>query len=91
MAAKAGMIRSGRVACEQAVRNGQAHMLMVASDTAKEERERFEALCGKHHCICIEGPDKEELGRIIGKTARSYIVITDQKMADVIRKNWNFH
>jgi predicted RNA-binding protein YlxR (DUF448 family)/ribosomal protein L7Ae-like RNA K-turn-binding protein len=84
LAMKKGAVASGSDACESAARDGQASLIILASDASANIKHRFVRIAASHGIDCIEIGEKAELGRHIGKSERSALAILDRRLAQSI-------
>ncbi|MDO4621839.1 MAG: ribosomal L7Ae/L30e/S12e/Gadd45 family protein [Eubacteriales bacterium] len=83
---KAGKAASGEFAAEKALKEGRGYLLILAEDASDNTRKKFENMADWRevpHCTYLS---KTELGQIIGKGERSCVVITDENLAENIRR-----
>lgn len=81
LATKAGKLVSGEEACERAVKNGNACLIIVAEDAANNMKVRFENMC-KHRGVDIRIFGKRELlGKFTGKDIRVVIGILQKEFS----------
>lgn len=86
LAARARQIISGQALCRQALNSGKGHLIVLAEDVSEPIRARFTGLSqGKGVPMVIIGT-KDDLGRWVGKSARSALLIRDVHLAEAIRK-----
>ncbi len=88
LAARARQIISGEALCRKALNSGKdrGHLIVLAQDVSDTIRARFTGLSqGKGVPMVIIGT-KEDLGRWVGKSARSALLIRDVHLAEAIRK-----
>lgn len=87
LAMKAGGIAAGSFAAEQAVKGGQAFLLILAKDASDNTKKKFNNSCAYYHVPLIEFGEKEKLGHSIGKEERSALAVTNESLAGAMRKN----
>ena len=87
LAARAGKTVSGAGACEETLRAGNAKLLIVAKDIARNSMDKIldaasagDSKTGKE-LSCYSFSTTEMLGYAIGKSNRAAIVITDEGFA----------
>lgn len=86
--AKAGKLTSGEDGCLINIRNGNAHLILIASDASDNSIKMFSQKCD-HYGIKVMKSDeynKEMLGKLIGKSERSAVAILDEGFATEIEK-----
>ncbi|MBO4580641.1 MAG: ribosomal L7Ae/L30e/S12e/Gadd45 family protein [Clostridiales bacterium] len=87
LAARAGQAVSGSGACEETLKNGKAHLLIVAKDISRNSMDKILdwASAGNRKTgkaiNCFSFSTVESLGYAIGKSNRAAIVITDEGFA----------
>ena len=86
LAMKAGKVVSGEFAVEKYVKEGKAHLVLVAEDASQNTKKSAHDMC-----VCYEVPlydigTKEKLGRAIGKEYRALIAVTDENFAKAMTK-----
>lgn len=87
LAMKSGNIASGEFLTEQAIRSGNAKLVIVAEDASANTKKKFINSCKYYHIpIAIFG-DKDSLGNAIGKEFRASLAVLDQGFASSISKN----
>ncbi|MFH1008662.1 MAG: L7Ae/L30e/S12e/Gadd45 family ribosomal protein [Candidatus Latescibacterota bacterium] len=84
LAARARQVISGGAMCRQALNSGKGHLIVLAEDVSESIRARFAGLSqGKGVPMVIIGT-KEDLGRWVGKSARSALLVRDVHLAGAI-------
>lgn len=81
---KAGKLASGELACELAIKNNEAYLVILADDASKNTNKRFNDKCNYRKVPQVVYGTKESLGSAIGKATRASIAITDKKLAEKI-------
>lgn len=84
IAAKAGKVVSGGFMCEKAIQEGNACLIIVAEDAAKNTRKKFTDKCTYYKVPYIVFGNSEVLGNRIGKEKRMTLAITDDGLAKQI-------
>lgn len=82
IAMKAGKVASGETACENAIKNGTAQLVILANDASDNTRKHFADMCEYRNIKMVIHSDKESLGRAVGRDLRSNLAITDKGLAD---------
>ena len=80
-AAKAGAIISGETGCLSAIKKNRACLLIIAEDAAESTRTSFQSNAAQKQLPVITGATKDEMGRAIGKSPRSILVIIKKDFA----------
>lgn len=86
LAMRAGKLASGEEGVLQAVRSGQAVMVLVAEDASGNSRKKYRDKCEFYHVPLIEPLTRHELGRALGKAERVAVAVTDAGFAGLIEK-----
>lgn len=83
---KAGKSESGEFRCEEAIRSGQARLVLLAADASDNTRKRFHDRCCYYHITIIDTElSKWELGHTMGQGARSCAAICEEGLAKLIQ------
>ena len=86
LAQKAGKVASGDFAVRSALKSGQAKLLVVAEDAARNSNKDMYYLAEVAGVEVIELLTRDELGYAIGKAKRTALVITDNNFAKMLKK-----
>lgn len=89
LAMKAGRIISGGSSCEDAVRDKKAKLVLLANDASENTKKRIQDKCRFYQVPLIRYSEMDSLGRIIGKSSRSTLAVTDEGFAKEIEKTLN--
>lgn len=89
LAEKAGKIASGEFAVEKAVKEGRAHLVVVAADASDNTRKMFQNMCEYYRVPLLVYSDKDTLGHGIGKMTRASLAVLDQGFAGAVKKQMN--
>lgn len=81
LATRAGKTAGGAMACERAVIRGTAAVVLIASDAAKDTREKTMALCRKAGIPCFVTGTGETIGRYTGKRIHMTTAVLDAEIA----------
>lgn len=81
LAKRAHAVRSGAVACEQAIEKGQAKLIVLAEDAADEVKLAYTARARSRGIKIVAVPSKTALGNAIGKSPRAALIVTDAGFA----------
>lgn len=84
LATKAGKVMTGAQACEAAIKDGKAGLVIIAKDASENSKIPITRLCGYKGITFREFSDKESLGRYTGSTYRAVMIIRDAGFADKI-------
>jgi ribosomal protein L7Ae-like RNA K-turn-binding protein len=86
LAMRARKLISGEELVVQAVRNGQAKLVLLAADASANTAKRITDKCRHYGVACFTLGDRFELGRAIGKDARVTLAVADSSMAERIQQ-----
>ena len=86
MAAKAGKVVSGEFSVEKAVKGGKAWLVLVAEDASFNTKKSFTNMCEFYECDIVFYGEKDALGHAIGKEFRASVAITDENLANAVKK-----
>ena len=86
LARRAGSVVSGEFAAEKAVKQGKAHLVIVAEDASSNTKKLFTDKCASYGVPCRFYADKEALGHAIGEQLRASAAVTDQGFAASLLK-----
>lgn len=81
LAARAGALVYGTDLVRRAVRAGRVRHAVVASDISDNTSEKLRPLLEKSGVTVIEGPDRGELGALVGRGPLSVVGISDAQLA----------
>ena len=87
LAAKAGKTKSGEFMTEKEVKEGRAHLVIVADDASDNTKKKFQNMCDFYQVPIYFYKDKDTLGHAMGKEFRASLVILDEGFAKGIRKH----
>lgn len=89
LAEKARKVVSGEFSVEKAIKTGMAWLVIVSTDASDNTKKSFSNMCEFYQCdLCFYGT-KEELGNAIGKQFRASVAITDENLANAVKKQMN--
>ena len=78
LAAKAGRIKSGEWAAENAIKSENAFLVIIAEDASENTKKHFSDMCSFRGIPIYVYGSMDELGRCIGKGSRASIALTDE-------------
>ena len=81
LAMKAGKVLSGEFSCENAIRDGKAKLVIIATDASANTSKKFNDKCSFYEVPVRTCFTKEELGHFIGKDPRAVAAVTDEGFA----------
>lgn len=85
-AAKAGKITYGSDACIMGLNKQKIQLILLASDTAANTKEKIEHTCKKAGVSCIKCFDRETLSEAVGKYNKVVLGITDASFSEKIKE-----
>ena len=85
IAQRAGKIAAGDAAAKESLLHGKAYLLVLAEDAAEKVKTELSALAAGRIPILL-WPDKDDLGRIVGKSRRGALTLLDEGFARAIQK-----
>lgn len=86
LATKAGKTQSGEFLTEKEVKEGKAHLVIIAGDASANTKKKFQNMCDFYKVPIYFYGDKETLGHAMGKEIRASLAIIDAGFAKSIRK-----
>ncbi|WP_400163017.1 YlxQ family RNA-binding protein [Brevibacillus sp. TJ4] len=86
MAMRARKVVTGEEMVLQAVRNGQARLVLLASDASENTAKKMRDKCSYYGVSCVTTSDRYTLGHAIGKDGRVTVAVTDGKLAESIQR-----
>lgn len=86
MAQRAGCLSSGDFIAERMLKKGQAALVLMATDTAENNEEKYKFLCEEYQVPLRKLFTKEELGKTIGKEFRAVVTVNDRGFAKALLK-----
>jgi len=84
MAMRAGKLVTGDDTVLKSIRQGKAHLVIVAGDASDNTKKKYRDKCGYYNVKLAEAFDRVELGMAIGKEARVLVAVTDAGFARMI-------
>lgn len=86
IATKAGKTVTGEFSTEKAVKEGKARLVVVAKDSSDNTKKKFQNMCDYYHTTICFFSDKVSLGNACGKDFRASMAITDEGLANAVKK-----
>lgn len=86
LAAKAGLVVSGEVPTESAVKSNKAFLVIISEDASKNTTKKFTNMCTYYNVPVLSYSTKEMLGRAMGKNMRSSMAFLDEGFAQTVRR-----
>jgi ribosomal protein L7Ae-like RNA K-turn-binding protein len=68
----------------EALRAGAARLVVCATDGSDAQRRKVEALATAREIPVLSGPDRAELGRLVGSVPVTAVAVTDAALAKEI-------
>ncbi|MBE5933126.1 MAG: 50S ribosomal protein L7ae [Lachnospiraceae bacterium] len=90
IAAKAGKVVSGGFMCEKAIQEGDACLIIIAQNAAKNTRKKFIDKCTYYKVPYIIFGQSDVLGNRIGKESRMTLAVTDMGLAKQVANKLDF-
>ena len=87
LAARGRNVVRGEFQTESAVKTGQAMVVLVAEDASKNTKKLFLDKCSFYEVPVYIYGTKESLGRAIGRQERSSVGVTNEGLAESVKKN----
>ena len=87
LATKAGKVVSGEFCTEKEVKSGMAWLVIVADDASDNTKKKFRNMCEFYQVPIYFYKDKDTLGHAIGKQFRASLAVTDEGLANGIKKH----
>ena len=84
LATKAGKVVSGEFMTAKSVKEGQAHLVIVAKDASDNTKKKFRNTCEYYQVPIYFYSDKVSLGKSMGKEFRASLGILDKGFAQAI-------
>ena len=81
LALRAGHLVSGDAAVLNAIRTGEAQLVIVAEDASDATKKRFEDKCKSYSAGMLLFGEREALGHALGKEMRAVAAVTDAGFA----------
>ncbi len=86
LAMRAGKLAIGEGKAADAVRDGKAELLLLATDTAHNTEKRFLNMTQFYQVPILRPGDRTQLGAAIGKDAAVVLAVTDPGFAEQMKK-----
>ncbi len=83
---KAGKLSSGEVGTQQSITSGKAKLVIISQDASENTTNDFKNKCDYYKVPYVVFGDKENLGRAIGKSERTSLVVCDNGFAKAFRE-----
>ncbi len=86
LAARMRGIAFGEGAAKDAIREGKAYLVIVASDASENTKKKFKNTCGFYSARMAEYSDKITLGRYTGRGFAVVLAVMNQGIAEELSK-----
>ena len=86
LAKRAGMVLAGEALVENAVRQAQAKLLILAKDASDNTKKKFHNSALYYGIPIIEVGTKSELGHAIGEEYRAIVAVTDSGFVEKLQQ-----
>lgn len=90
LAQRAGAIKSGEFMTENTIKAGKSFLCVVAEDASDNTKKQFNDMCNHYKVPFVIYSTKENLGHAIGKEFRASLCVTNEDLANGIKKKLNF-
>ena len=84
LAMKAGKVGYGADMCEEKIKNGEAHLVIIAEDSSSNTKNKFKEFAEKYNIRIIVIGNMEELSASIGKVNKGVFTILDEGFSNKI-------
>lgn len=78
---RAGKLISGSQAVKSHLNRGRVKLLVIANDASPQSAQEINRLAGAKAVPVLTYGSKDDLGRLIGKSPRSALAVTDEHIA----------
>ena len=86
LAQKAGKVKAGEYLTMKALKEGKAHLTVIAADTSEKSKARISRACDVFGCKAVGFGSKAELGHFTGAQNKSVICLTDEGFSNGLLK-----
>ena len=83
---KAQKLVSGEAACEKALQNGTAALVLISTDASNNTKKKFVNKSFYYKVPCYTLFDRDALSKAIGKTNRATLAVADEGFAGRIEE-----
>ena len=88
LATKAGKTVSGEFSVEKAVKEGNAHLVIVSIEASENTKKKFTNMCTFYNVPIRFYGTKEELGHYMGKEFRATLAVIDDGFKNALEKQF---
>ena len=85
LASKAGKIVTGEDTIRNAIRKGKVKLLIISEDASQNTQKRFLNAAAHYSIEYVVWGHMDDLGKYIGKNARSVVAIVDDNFGRIIK------
>ncbi|MBU5482785.1 ribosomal L7Ae/L30e/S12e/Gadd45 family protein [Clostridium sp. MSJ-11] len=89
IAKKAGKCLEGYNKCEDSIKKGNCHLLIVSRESSENTKDKFKTLCDIRNTPMIIYYSKDDLSNILGKEGINIVGISDLSIAKRLMDLWN--
>jgi len=86
IAKKGGFAKSGAFQTEEAIKTGNAFLVIIAEDASDNTKKKFMDMCNNYEVPCRLYSESEVLGHSMGNEFRMCLAITDEGLGNAIIK-----
>jgi len=86
LAQKAGRLKSGEGACENAIAKGEGQLVIISEDASENTIKKFSNKAKYYEVEFYVKGSRGDLSSAIGKANRPVVVITDRGLAEKIKE-----
>lgn len=86
LAQKAGKVQAGEYLTLKALKEGTAHLVIIAKDTSDKARARLLRAGEGFGCDAVVFASKADLGHFTGNREKSVICLTDEGFSNSLKK-----
>lgn len=86
LACRAGKLKSGAALCEKAVKSGEATLLVIASDSSENTKDKFVSMAKYYEVEHFIFSTREALGKFSGGGEKSVLAVCDSGFSEAIKK-----
>lgn len=87
-AQKAGMLQSGTANVEAMLEQGKAEIILIAEDVSANVHRKWSMAAKAHKLPIYIFEKKETLGHAVGRSPRSVVCVTNERMAAAIDESF---
>ncbi len=84
LAKRAGKVQTGEFLCEKAIKGGQSHLIIIASDISVNGKKSICDACNYYDVTYIEYGTADQLGKITGGGERVVVSVNDENFKNAI-------